>query len=108
MAALISTNESGGTVRAFVICADRGRDDLVRFFAVAFSPLESRHRHHDSDRALTPLSEANSAAVSPLSFHCSIRLAQTSRTALPIATSAAKTYASSPLWSGPRFVERIR
>jgi len=47
----------------------------------------SCQRHHDNERALSPASLANSAAVSPLSYHRSTRFADVSRVARLIAAS---------------------
>ena len=66
----------------------RFRDDLVG------SPPASRHRHHESECALSPVSAANSFALSPLSFQRSTRFAHVSRTAGSIATSCHDSYAN--------------
>ena len=94
VAAVTSTKESGD---GFVISTARDVDDRVCLRGLFGSPPASRHLHHHSERALSPVSEANSFALRPLSFQRSIRFAHASRAASSIVASGAETYASAAL-----------
>ncbi len=73
--ALISTNVIGDISTGFAMPADGALERRLRgrFSEGAVSAFVSRHRHHESERALMPTSAANSFAESPLSFHRSTR-----------------------------------
>ncbi len=107
-----STNDSG-----------EGASAVGPFFVLRFAcrlgagrspccslPRPSRHFQYAKVRGLTPVSVANSCAVSPLPFHRSTRFDQVSRAAFAIAPSDPRvaSYAVRASPSATLFVERIR